>query len=202
MTDGTGTYTAAASPQSAVLKLEIQAGPSKGLGPSLSITVIAPNGAYLVRTSGTNIQHVNGTCSAGFKGTSYLLPKNVSFINLEIREGTTAAIATGWLAASNGDTHPIGSWLSVTNCNLSSGCQLLATDTVYNQYPPNYGSTMWGNGNFTWNIPWQWHVGTGSATQLTILIHHFVSDATGKGTISKGGVGPFSKNASDLTVLF
>lgn len=202
MSDGTGTYTAASSPESVTLKLEIQDGPSKGLGPSSTINVIAPSGAYQVQNPGTNVAHNNGTCSAGFKAITYLLPKNVSFSNIEAREGTTLSTATGWLAPSNNTTHPTGSWLPVANCALSTGCLIQAVDTVYNEYPQNYGGTTWGVGDFQWNIPREWRVGTGSATQYTTLLHHFVSDSTGKGTISKDGAGPFSKNASDPTSTY
>ncbi len=201
-TDGTGTYTAASSPESATLKLEIQAGPSKGLGPSSPITVIAPSGAYQVQSPGTNVAHLSGTCSAGFKAITYLTPKNVSFSFIEVREGATTASATGWLAPANGTPHSIGNWLPVANCTLSTGCKIQAIDTVYSQYTAFYGGPMWGNGIFDWNIPREWRVGTGSPTQYTTLLHHFVSDSTGKGTISKGGAGPFSKNAADPTSTY
>ncbi|MGA9997093.1 MAG: hypothetical protein WBP93_16870 [Pyrinomonadaceae bacterium] len=202
MTDGTGTYTAASSPESVTLKLEVQAGPSKGLGPSTNINVIAPSGAYQVQQPGSGVAHAQGTCSAGFHAITYLTPKTVSFINIEAREGTTSAAATGWLARDNGVTHPVGSWLPVANCDISTGCQIQAIDSIYNQYPPNYGGPMWGNGDFQWNIPREWRVGTGSATQYTSLLHHFISDAAGKATISKGGAGPFSKNANDPNSSF
>ena len=201
-TDGTGTYTAANSPESVTLKLEVQAGPSKGRGPDSNISVIAPNGAYQVQNPGSGIRHVQGTCSAGFQAITYLLPKTVSFTHIEAREGTTTATATGWLAGSNGDTHTTGNWFTVANCSSTTGCQIQALDGIYNQYPQNYGGTMWGNGEFKWNIPREWRIGTGSATQYTTLLHHFVSDAAGKGTISKGGAGPFSKNANDPTSTF
>lgn len=60
-----------------------------------------------------------------------------------------------------------------------------AIDTVYNEYPQNFGGTTWGVGDFQWNIPREWRIGTGSATQYTSLLHHFLSDAVGKATISK-----------------
>ena len=200
--DGTGSYTAAAAAESVTLKLEIQAGPSKTLGPFPGISVIGPSGAFQVQAPSTGIKHVQGTCSAGFRAHTYLTPMTVSFAHIEAREGTTTSAATGWLSNSNGVTHNVGSWFAVSNCAANTGCQIQAIDTIYNEYPQNFGGTPWGVGDFQWNIPRQWRVGTGSAIQFTSLLHHFVSDAAGKGTISKGGAGPFSKNANDATSNF
>lgn len=200
--DGTGSYTASSAAESVTLRLEVQDGPSKTLGPSSAISIIGPNAAYQVQSPGTGIKHVQGTCSAGFQAATFLLPKTVSFSHIQVREGSTTAVATGWLAPSNGNTHNAGSWFSVANCSVSTGCQIMALDTIYNEYPQNYGGPTWGAGDFQWDIPREWRVGTGTGIQFTSLLHHFVSDAVGKGTVSKGGAGPFSKNANDATSNF
>jgi len=201
-TDGTGVYTAASSPESATLKLEVQNGPSKTQGPTKTISIVAPNGAYQVQAPGTGIKHVQGTCSVGFQARTYLEPRDVSFINIEAREGTTTATATGWLAGSNGAVHTTGNWMPIAGCTASTGCVIQAIDSIYNEYPMRYGGTRWGIGEFRWNIPREWRSGTGTATPYTTLLHLFQSDGAGGATISKGGAGPFQRNPNDPTSNF
>src|ERR1044072_2150486 len=201
-TDGTGTYTAHHSPETVTLKLEIQNGPSKTLGPTKQINIVAPSGGYIVQNPGSGVAHVQFTCSVGFEGRLYLEPRNVSFINVEAREGSTSSTATGWLANSGGTTHATGIWVPVGNCSLGTGCMLQAIDTIYNQYPQGYGGTRWGMGEFRWDIPQEWRVGTAAAAQYTTHLHLFQSDNAGGASISKGGAGPFQRYPNDPNSSF
>jgi hypothetical protein len=53
-----------------------------------------------------------------------------------------------------------------------------------------------------WQIPWQYKTSTGFLTNFTTVNHHETADANGRGTIEKGGAGPFAKNASDPTTTY
>ncbi len=51
-----------------------------------------------------------------------------------------------------------------------------------------YTATPYADGVFTWNIPWQFRVGTaGVGKQFAVVLERFVTDSTGKLTASKGG---------------
>ena len=116
-TDGTGTYDAGLTPGDVVLKLESQGGPCQGTGPTYSRSVIKPSGGYM-EPYGTGLLHTVNTWSCGWKGDVYLLPKNVSFTNMQFREGSCNATATGWLAPYNGLPHAAGAWRGVGNGDI------------------------------------------------------------------------------------
>lgn len=86
-TDGSETYTAGAIAGDDTFKLEILDGPSKGLGPEYTKTVVAPNEGYVRQTPGTSILHCQGYCSIGFYGEARIQPTDVSFEKLWFREG-------------------------------------------------------------------------------------------------------------------
>jgi hypothetical protein len=194
-TDGKGTFTAGETPENVNLKLKVQSGNCQGNGPDTNLTIVAPSGAYMVQAPGTGIWHTQNTASVGFKGHPYLEPKDVSFKNIEFREGTCTATASGFYAYQNGDVHPVGIWVSVGSGNSTTGCRVLGEDQVQSapKGPP------YSVGDFNWPIPWEYRVAAGSATQCYTANHHKYADATGKCCIEKAGAGPFCKNAADPT---
>jgi hypothetical protein len=194
-TDGTGTFTAGATPGPATLKLRIESGPSAALGPWYSEDVIAPSGGYIIQKSGTGIWHVRGFASVGFLGWSYLLPKDVSFKNIETREGECAGVGTGRLSSKNGEVHSAGGWNAVGTGNIEKGCrELYEGDEVQTG---EYASPFGTGGTFTWQIPVEYRVGSGTATQFGEYVHGEVVDSDGTAHIGKAGAGPFQKALND-----
>jgi hypothetical protein len=146
----------------------------------------------MIQKPGTGIWHIQNTASVGFKGYIYLNPKNVSFENIKFREDTCTATASGFYAYQNGLIHPQGSWCFVGSGDISTGCRVLATDTVEAEPkgPP------YSIGDFNWPIPWQWLCAGISSTFQTVNQHKF-ADNLGKCSYEKAGAGPFPKNAAD-----
>ncbi|MGI9105882.1 MAG: DUF4114 domain-containing protein [Pyrinomonadaceae bacterium] len=194
--DGTSTYTAAETAGAVTLKLEVMGGPSKGRGPTYERTIVAPTSAYMQQQPHTKIYHVQGTCSVGFLGEAFLLPKDVSFSGLLFLEGEAVGIGTGYFASINDEVHPLGGTTPVSNCNTRTGCKAF-DDLVQMEGPPPFA-----DGEFIWPIPWMYVIGTGSPTTFFTANHHQLSDATGKGTIEKAGAGPFTKLSTDRTTYY
>lgn len=195
--DGLGVFTAASSAGVTFLELRILSGPSKGFGRAKFIDTVAPSGD-MVRTS--NLAHTVNTWSVAFEGKIYLTPKDVSFQNLQFREGFTTAVATGYLAVWNGKQHQTGSWMSIGPGNINTGCRVYTIDAVRSgTLGPPYSA-----GDFIWQIPWEFRVGSsGSPVYSFFRNHHAYSlDASGTAYIEKAGAGPFSKKASDPTSGF
>lgn len=184
---GTADYEAGATPGEVELKLEIQSGPSKWLGPYYSRTIVAPDGGYMKRDPGTGLKHTINTWSCGWMGESYLLPKDVSFTNIQTREGSCTGTGTGWLSVLNNEPHPAGDWNDVGDGNRANGCMDESVDEVWSGEiapQPNYGV-----GDFNWPIPWQYRVGAGAPVTFgSTMNHHATSDATGKCVMEKGTV--------------
>lgn len=159
---------------------------------TLTFTVVEPNGAYQVQFG--NTVHTNGTASVGFRGTTYLLPKEVSFENIEINEGTCAGTGTGFWQTSTGQVHPPWpSWASVDGGSDATGSVVQGpnqTGSTYWDYVwTNAGTGPWTAGTFVWPIPWEFRVNGGTKKAFTTLNHREVlAGPSGRVTISKGGV--------------
>ena len=197
---GTASFDAGASPGSVEMKLEIQSGPAKGIFQSYNKTIVAPNGAYILRAPGTGISHTQFTASAGFLGKSFFLPKDVSFSNIETREDAAVGVGIGFYEFLNGKVHDLGTWVPLGACNITTGCTDFVDDTIQSGAfgPPLH---PYQTGDFLWPIPWDYRVGTGPAVPIPGFSadHHQTADAAGKCCIAKAGAGPFCKNAADIT---
>jgi hypothetical protein len=175
--------------------------------------VVRPNDVVFAQKPGTNTFHRQGRPSAGFRAVTYLLPADVSFYNLEFREGGASYVGSGifergevtraQLATSYDVIHPIrATWSNVAtlppggggdsavNGSMVDGHDTVSTDT----------GTI-GVGEFTWSIPQLVRV-KGSMEDFNVkTLDHVVNvDATGNMTISKGGVViPHNLNDGDST---
>jgi hypothetical protein len=193
--DGTADYDAEHAAGNATLRLTIKSGPSKDEFKSYDRTVVAPDDEYMTQKSGSSIRHTTNTCSAGFLGWSYLTPKDVSFSNLNRREGTCTGTGSGFYAYLNGKGHDTGSWWPVSTGNSATGCRVLVDDRVYS----GAKGSPYSDGQFDWPIPREYEADDGVPHQIRIANHNQVADSAGKCTIQKEGAGPFSKNAGDPT---
>jgi hypothetical protein len=125
--------------------------------------------------------------------------KDVSFRNVDFREGSVAAIASGFFAGINGIQHPTtATALTIGGCDPVNGCQVNGMDTVYTgDWSPPFSA-----GDFVWNIPWQYAVVPRAWVTFTTATHHQWADAApnlGRAHIEKKGAGPFTKDANDPT---
>jgi len=196
--DGKGVFTAPEAPESAILKLEILNGPSKGQFVVVNISIIAPSNARLVKTS--NIRHNYGSFGGAFKGDIYFDPKDVSFSRLRFGEGSAIAVATGYLSGRNGLVHsPTGIPVSISNCSLAMGCKILGEDTITLETTP--ARMPFSNGTFLWAIPWKYFT-TNSNVVFTTADHTCNADIMGNAYLGKKNAGPFTIGVYDPTTSF
>lgn len=197
--DGTETYTAGAVAGEETLKLEVITGPSKGLGPIYTRTIVAPSDGYIRQTPGSSILHCQGYCSVGFYGEARLQPTDVSFSKLWFREGGGTAQASGFYGASAGAQHqPTNIMIPITDCNFTLGCMGLDADLI-GTYSSN---TSFATGSLTWPIEWRYGLTDsilGSQTGFTTASHHQTSTDTGTANIQKEGSGTFSRTADSAS---
>lgn len=199
--NGTASFNAGETPGNTQLQLDIVSGQFQGQSKTYNKTVIKPSGAYMVQSlQNTNVMHVFNTASVGFLGYTYLLPKDVSFTKIQTREGTASASASGFLAPLNNLSHPVGIWAPINNCSLTTGCQEMTEDAV-GLLPHNgpYVGEGQDGGSFLWQIPWQYHVGTGDAVSYYNAIHSVTVDVTGRSCTRKAGSAEYCKGAGEAT---
>jgi hypothetical protein len=152
---------------------------------TMTFTVVEPSTAIIDREPGTGICHVQGTPSAGFKGRPFVQPDDVSFENVEIREGLAVGVGTGHFRVVDGLCHAAGAWVRVGRVVPGKGARLKAIDTVQGVIPGS--GPPFVPGIFDWPIPWEFRVAGGAAKAFTTVNHHMEVDAAGTFTISKGG---------------
>jgi len=197
--DGRGLYTAPAVGGSATLELKVTSRANAGLVvASYAIEIVEPSDAVMMEKAGSGINHLHGTWSCAFLGEIFLLPKDVSFVNVLMGEGGAVASATGFLSSLNGSPHLPGSMFTVGQGDFNQGCKVNTVDQVETGSldPP------FSDGDFLWSIPWLFSVGGSAPKQFTIAEHHATSDASGRATISKKNAGPFSSLADDPSSSF
>lgn len=202
--DGTGLYTVGTAEGTFSLSAKVKSGPSKGKTKLKTANQVRPlpdgrpTGANLAREAGTSTWHKKNSASAGFAGEFYLLPNNVSFSRIRMREGTCTATATGLLAKANGSVHPVGGLAPVSNNHTTLGCQVSLIDSI-GQYGP---SATYATGNFTWPIPWYYRVldknGRVTLTDTYFATANHVNTVIFStqnnrwtATVAKKGAGPF-----------
>ncbi len=170
-----------------------------GCTATIALTVVAPSGWSMRRKTGTNLKHINGRPSCGWKGIKYLHPNDVNFYNLETRELDSKAVATGCYNPSHHDKYHgnyppperAGPWITIVSHTDAGGSGYGGTDTVYSGYPPT-GATgtapPFTTGDYYWPIVQQWQV-VGLATVHsfpTVRQEHEIF-ADGKCESRKGG---------------
>lgn len=154
----------------------------------IDFDVIEPTGVTMQQEPGTGVWHIQGRPSAGFMGRPFITPIDVSFIEIQVREGQCNATGNGYYGYANGDPHPDGAWVDVVTGDASNPSKVDGVDTIRSGTAPNdQGHLLPDVGTFDWPIPWLFRVGSGGEKQFAIVTHHHESDAAGTVTISKGG---------------
>jgi hypothetical protein len=198
--NGAGIFTADRNAGSVRLALNIENGPSKGVGfLSDLLSVIAPSDAYIIKNPAVDVLHCQNYSSVGFQGFVYLLPKDVSFSNLYFQEDGGTIQAQGYYQNQNGLTHdPTGFGYSVNSCNIITGCEAFY-DTIYT----NNWTGPFSPGTLTWAIEWKYGFSASDPIQSYVLftygVHSTVVNSKGTATISKAGSGSFTKEVSNST---
>ena len=160
----------------------VTATPAAGSPCSITFQVIPPRERKMTRT--TLHTYTAGLAGSGFEATALILPLNVSFSGIEVREETVAGVATGYYKDVLGwdrGMHPPGAFnrVDATNNNVK--------DTIGTNPPGTSGP--FGMGTFLWPIPLTWRTPNdpkthpyGTANQIQVMI-----DSSGLEVTSKEG---------------
>jgi len=123
-----------------------------------------------------------GLAGSGFEAAALILPLNVSFSGIEVREETVAGVATGYykdVLGWDGLMHPLGALnrVDATNNNVK--------DTIGTNPPGTPGP--FGMGTFLWPIPLTWRTPNdpkehpyGTAEQSQVMIDSSGLEVTAK----------------------
>jgi hypothetical protein len=151
-------------------------------------------GGILRQTS--NTWHIHGTPSAGYHADIFLTPSDVSFKGITWREKHCKAVCTGYFMPQNGQDHVPGQDLVGGDVEEGVGTKLLGFDTV--QMADGGIGPPYSDGTFTWPIPWEFQVGSGTPKEFGPINQVKVITPTGKLSITKGGQ-PASAELNDPT---
>jgi hypothetical protein len=194
------TYDAEAIAGDVTLKLKLTSGPSKGRYKVYSKTVVAPTNRFIHAASPWDgIWHDNGVHTCGIKGESYLNPKNVSFTNIQRREGTSPpATVTGHYLSdygTPGPTHTIGSWFTPSSPNTTTGCYVVR-DTTSTNHPC---ASLGDSGTFSWTIAYEYKGDDAVPRPMGNITASKEIESSGTTKVKKGSLSWFSKalGASD-----
>ena len=150
----------------------------------MSVFVVEPSRVVIEREPGTGILHLKGYASCGFKGRPYLTPADVSFFSVQVREQEAEADAKLYFKYQDGQRHPLGSWVGISEVIPGKGSKVGGVDTI-NGSSDNH--TPYEFGTYLWPIPWEFRVGGGAEKEFTTVNHYKTIDAAGTVTITKGG---------------
>ncbi len=169
------------SPASAKpVSCSVTATPATGSPCSINFQVIPPRERKMTKT--TDHAYTAGLAGSGFEATALILPLNVSFSGIEVREETVAGQAAGYYNNVLGwdkGMHPTGTWSRVdaTNNNVK--------DTIGTTPPGTPGP--FGMGIFFWSIPLTWRTPNdpktypyGTADQIQVMIDSSGAEITSK----------------------
>lgn len=159
----------------------------------VTFNVVEPSDAFFTGKGAYTIYPSDGA-GASFEGqNSEFKPSDVSFKNVEHREGGGVSTGTGaWKAAGVvGMTHSNGTWTQLDDSNNDQ-----SPDEVGNWFDrddwkktdSNGQAKDGGAGSYAWPIEWQYRVKTPAGTiGQFIMTHAAVADANAKVKVSKGG---------------
>ena len=151
-----------------------------GCSATITFTLVEPATWSMRRKTGTQLKHIEGKPSCGWKGIKYLHPNDVNFYNLETRELDSKAVAVGCYNPSHHDKYHgnypppdrAGPWITIVSHTDAGGSGYGGADTVYSGYPSTAAvgtAPPFVTGNYYWPIVQQWRV-VGLAT-----VHSFAS---------------------------
>ena len=175
----------------------IEAKVKGGVIETYEINVVKPGGVVIEQEPGTGIYHDQGYAICGFKARAYLLPIDVSFKGLKVKEGYAKADISGYFSyqINKSDVHQAGDWFVFDSAVPGKGTRDAAIDIIH---AVSDNHTPYSDGRFSWAIPWIYQGEGGAEVKFTIVNHVKEIDGAGKITISKGGAS-VSSNLNDPT---
>ena len=145
-----------------------------------------------------NLHHTQNRPDSGMQTNIFLTPADVSFQNVQYHEVNVPAVATGVYAPFNGvghDPHPIT--VTVDGVVAGVGSKANAIDNIYSGDPGT--PAPFAPGSITFNIPYEFKVGTGAFKQFTVVTQRSSLAADGKTLTSTKGGASVTCQVSDPT---
>lgn len=177
-TGASGTWLSPASAKP--VSCSVTATPATGSPCSINFQVIPPRERKMTKT--TDRAYTAGLAGSGFEATALILPLNVSFSGIQVREETVAGEATGYYKDVLGwdkGMHPTGAWSRVDASNNN------VKDTI-GTTPPGTRRPF-GIGTFFWSIPLTWRTPNdpkrhpyGTADQIQVMLDSSGAEITSK----------------------
>lgn len=156
---------------------------------SIDFGVIAPSDVQFADPP-LNLRHRQSYCDAGFHAQVIILPRSVSFANIEFSELEAPVTADGCYASYNGMQH--SRWTDQGGSWLHPGCDNLLPADVDYCWVQRIAPRIWplphfDAGNFSCSIPWNYRsIGaTNDGHYFKTLVQTTTATTTGKCTISK-----------------
>ncbi|HJZ74538.1 MAG TPA: hypothetical protein VKE51_22530 [Vicinamibacterales bacterium] len=154
---------------------------------SITFNVIAPNDVHMDRFLETAVKHTEGHADSGIQTQPFLLPDNVSFMNVTYHEMNTRAVVTspGVYACLKDRVHckqvPAGAACHnipmLDSVVAGKGTEALFPDCVYSG---DCGQTApFAPGTITFRIPYEYRVGKGPFRQFRVVTQVSALDADG-----------------------
>jgi hypothetical protein len=157
-----GTITPANGPKvvwtapAAAATCSVTAAPATGTPCSVDMNALPPSERSLANPPSPRA-YTAGLAGSGFVAQVTIMPTNVSFSRIEVREEAVAAVASGYYDTVlhwNGRMHKVGTWLNLDANNNG------LMDTVGTHEPGSGGP--FSAGDFLWAIPQSYRI-AGSA---------------------------------------
>lgn len=197
------TYTAGNAAATEKVALTVIGGTAAGFNlTTVNLPLVAPAFSTMAQVPSTGLCHTNGMASAGFRGNIFMLPTDVSFSNIQWREGNGTGIGSGSFSGLTGRVHPTGSFMTIGPGNIATGCQVNTVDSVSTSTNSPSTSFFTGTdwtGTFIWPIAWQFQAPGGPVVSYMTAFHVATADRAGNTSQSKAGAGPFTTALADPT---
>lgn len=132
-----------------------------------------------------------GLAGSGFEANVTIMPRNVSFTRIQVREESVNSVATGYyktVLGWDGISHPTGTWLTL-NASNSGLVDTVGTNPLGTSGPFSFGT-------FIWPIPQSFRI-AGSAgggtvystgTHAQVMLNSTGNEGTSKEGASRGRV--------------
>lgn len=182
--DSGAIWTAPGTAPAAGIDCTVTATPASGSPCSVTMTVVPPSHRVLTKTR--DRVYLDDRSGSGFEATAAILPHDVSFLRVEVREGAAEGLATGYYEKVLGWDklpHQPGRWA------LADPSMVRIEDGIGTREP---GRPMpFGPGLFEWRIPQLYRAlgSSGDGEIYATAVHlQVMSGATGSETTDKEGL--------------
>jgi hypothetical protein len=169
----------------------------------VDIKVVEPGGVQMVKLPGY-YKDKAGKWGCGAVLRPRILPADVSFTAIQVKEGDAEVVGTDWLSFKTGLHHCKGSgkdFFSGTNaCALQAvkidsslgtvvaGCDTASTGGNTGRDEPPFGTDKpFADGSYTWDIPFEYTIGAATPKKFAVARVTVTSDAAGNATMTKAG---------------